>query len=136
VSSHDAYLTFTVAGRRCAVAGSRVIEVLRLEEAAGFSLFDLARFFGAEASRTAPRQCVIVVTAGERVMGLVADEATDVISLSAADFVSVPSFGPRITIPYLSALARTGDVLSLVLDMDQLLTAAHIEAFSTGEVPA
>ncbi len=119
--STEPYLTFEAPGHAFAIAASAVVEVRRYEDAGEIARADVSGVLGGRPTEVGPHTCVIVVTVGGRQTGLIVDEATDFVSLGARDLIARPDFGPRFDVPYLAALARLGDGLSIVLDIDRLL---------------
>jgi chemotaxis signal transduction protein len=99
-----------------AIAASRVVQVVRYEEAGDIPLVDLTHRFNGTPAVIGPRTCLIVI--GE--LAVIADEATDFVTFDA--ILEAPDLGTRIALPYLAALAvgREQEPLSIVLDVDAL----------------
>lgn len=105
-----------------AIPGERIVEVRLHHEAPDFTCVDLSAVMGGPAAEPGPQTCTVLVRRGAagEVIGLVADEATDVVAFARADLVAPPDFGPRVAVPWLAALARTGETFAVVLDVDAL----------------
>ena len=129
MSSDDLQLIFEAGGRRFAIPASRVVEVVRHEDAgAEMLLVDLNEVLGGPATLVGPDNPVVVVrfhSAGDRprCVGFVVDAAVDIVSVPAADLLPPPDLGPNIELHYLSALARSGGALCIVLAVDELMSA-------------
>jgi purine-binding chemotaxis protein CheW len=96
---------------------------------------DLRLKFGLPEIEYGQRTCVIVVQvqgASDRVlMGIIVDGVSEVLNLAAADIENTPDFGEGIETPYLLGMAKAKGRVSILLDIDQVLTTQeiqHIEA--------
>ena len=127
MSSPEVHLLFRAGGRVYAIPGMRVVEIRRHDQASEGSFVDLSSVMGGPAVTPTAQTCTVLVqrSNSQDVIGLVADEATDVVAFAREDLVAPPDFGPRVTTPWLVALARTSGSFAVVLDVDGLL--AHAE---------
>ena len=64
---------------------------------------------------------IIVVTVGEKVVGLVVDAVSDVLEIPAADIRPTPDLGVRADTRFISGMASVGDRLAVLLDIERLL---------------
>ncbi|CUQ67258.1 chemotaxis protein CheW [Candidatus Nitrospira inopinata] len=64
---------------------------------------------------------IIVVVVREKVMGLVVDAVSDVLTIDRQDIQAPPAFGSRVDVSCLSGIAKSGDKLVALLDIDRLL---------------
>lgn len=69
---------------------------------------------------------IIVVTIGSRVMGLVVDAVSDVLNVGEKDIESTPSFGPDVDTSFMTGLAKNGDRLITLLNIDELVGVEEI----------
>jgi purine-binding chemotaxis protein CheW len=139
------YLTLHVGGSEYVIAVRRVRQIVRYVE--GFAVesgvswirgvvtvqgspipvVDLAAKLAAAPSGVTATTCVVVVEAsvqGERIaMGILADDVSQVIGLRAEDIAPPPKLGATVRLEYLRGLARVGERLALLLDVDRLLSA-------------
>lgn len=131
MSSREPYVLFRAGERAYALPGARVVEVMRHAEVGDLPLVDLQQLHGGDASAITWRTCVVVTGvrhAGEALLvGLIADEARDVVMLAADELLAPPDFGPRVALRYLSSLVRDGDRFAIVLDPDGLVTRSDVE---------
>jgi purine-binding chemotaxis protein CheW len=94
----------------------RVIPVVDMREKLGFPPKEYDK-----------RTCIVVVSAvveGQDVMtGVVVDSVSEVASIGAEEIEAPPSFGAGVEVRYLHGLARTGDRVKMLLNIDQILDA-------------
>jgi purine-binding chemotaxis protein CheW len=64
---------------------------------------------------------IIVVTVGTKVMGLIVDGVSDVLNIAAADIQPTPDFGGQVDARFIDGLARAGDKLVVLLDIERVL---------------
>ena len=64
---------------------------------------------------------IIVVTVGSKVMGLVVDAVSDVLNIPTADIQPTPDLGPHVDARYINGMAKAGDKLVVLLDIDRVL---------------
>ncbi|MCA9266070.1 MAG: chemotaxis protein CheW [Planctomycetales bacterium] len=69
---------------------------------------------------------IIVVTIGTRVMGLVVDAVSDVLNVGSEDYEPAPSFGGDVDTSFMTGLAKSGDRLITLLNIDKLVGLADI----------
>lgn len=67
---------------------------------------------------------IIVVTVGPKVVGLVVDAVSDVLNVTAAELAPAPDLGARVDISFLTGLARAGDRLVTLLNVERLIGEA------------
>jgi purine-binding chemotaxis protein CheW len=66
---------------------------------------------------------IIVLTVGAKVMGLVVDAVSDVLNIPHADIQPPPDFGAQVDARYINGMAKAGEKLVVLLDIDRLLGA-------------
>lgn len=69
---------------------------------------------------------VIVVNVGERVVGIVVDGVSDVMTLSPDQIKPAPEFGVALSSDYLSGLGSLDDRMLVLVDIDKLLTSEEM----------
>lgn len=67
---------------------------------------------------------IIVVTVGKRIVGLVVDAVSDVLNVSASEAVPTPEFGGSLDTSFMSGMAKIGDRLVTLLNIEQLVGTA------------
>jgi purine-binding chemotaxis protein CheW len=83
---------------------------------------DLQAKFGSAPPEYGPRSGIIVVQIGERTVGVRATRVTRIAAFSAEQITPVPAFSSKIRTEFLQGLAREGEDLMIVLDIDRLLS--------------
>jgi purine-binding chemotaxis protein CheW len=87
---------------------------------------DLKLKFGMTADGYKKHTCVIVTGFSGGVMGLIVDSVSDVLYIPDKSIASTPSFGTRINTDFIKGMARINDDLSIVLDVDKVLSEADV----------
>lgn len=99
-------------------------------------VIDLSLKFTLPPQEYTDRTCIIVVrtqtSAGDRLMGAIADGVTEVLNISAQDVESSPDFGSGTPAPYLLGMAKVRGKVKLLLDINEVFsTDALIQLEST-----
>lgn len=66
---------------------------------------------------------IVVVRVGTKTVGLVVDAVSDVLDIPADDIQATPDFGPQVDARFISGMARAGDKLVVLLDIEKILGA-------------
>ena len=75
---------------------------------------------------------IIVVKVGARVMGLVVDAVSDVLNIPKPDIQATPDFGAEVDARYINGMAKAGDKLVVLLDIDRVMSGVdEIPALAT-----
>ena len=133
------FLTFTLNGQEFGV------EILRVQEIRNFSqvtpipnmptcirgvmnlrgtvvpMVDLRHKFHMPEIEYTQFTVIIVVNLGAKVAGLVVDAVSDVLNLQDQSIQPAPDFGTGVNTQFIHGLAKSGDNLVTLLDIDQLL---------------
>lgn len=96
-----------------------VVPVMDLREKFNLALTDFDKF-----------TVIVVVTVGTRVVGLVVDAVSDVLNIGDAEIVPTPPLGSGVDTSFLTGMAKAAEKLVLLLDIDQTVGAAGIEALA------
>lgn len=87
------------------------------------------RFEVAEAEDT-DRTCIVVVQvagiSGTTVMGVVVDAVSEVIDVADDDVEATPEFGAGIEADFVLGIAKVGDRVVMMLDIDRVLTSKEV----------
>lgn len=142
------FLTFTLGGEDYGV------EILRVQEIRGFTavtpvpnspayvrgvmnlrgtvvpVFDLRLKFGMPSKEYDRFTVIVVVNVGARVVGLVVDAVSDVLDIAHASIDTSPDLGGEVDTAILQGIARSGDRLVTLLDIDRVVgpETAHVPA--------
>ncbi len=135
------FLTFRLAGEDYGV------EILQVQEIKGYSrvtplpntppevrgvmnlrgtvvpVLDLRTRFGMPGVEPDRFTVVVVVTVGPKVVGLVVDAVSDVLNVAPAELVPPPDLGAGVDVSLLTGMARAGDRLVTLLNIDRLVGA-------------
>lgn len=133
------FLTFQLANEEYG------LEILRVQEIKGYSkitplpntppevrgvmnlrgavvpIIDLRTRFGLPNADYDRFTVIIVVTVGTKVVGLVVDAVSDVLNVAAKEVVPTPDLGAGVDTSYLTGIARNGERLVSLLNIDRLL---------------
>jgi purine-binding chemotaxis protein CheW len=82
---------------------------------------DLRRTLAMPATAYTPFTVIIVVTVKTRVMGLIVDAVSDVLDIARAAIQPTPDFGTQVDARFIHGMARAGDKLVVLLDIDRVL---------------
>jgi purine-binding chemotaxis protein CheW len=121
------------------------IEILRVQEIKGFSritpipntphylkgvmnlrgtvvpVVDLRARFGLPETEYNQFTVIIVVTVGKKVMGLVVDAVSDVLHIVPSEIEAPPELGLGVDTSFMTGMAKAGERLITLLNIDQLL---------------
>lgn len=92
---------------------------------------DLRLRFGLDAVDHPRRTCIIVLQAAGAEFGVVVDSAVELASFPAGSIEDVPDFGAAVDTEYLLGLARQGERVRLLLDVDRALSRHEQAALAT-----
>lgn len=95
-------------------------------------VLDLRKRFGAD---PAPERKIVVVTVGDRLVGLLVDRVTEVTRIEPADLKEAPPMAVGPSSRFLAGLVKTGDRVLLLIDLDQVLAPDEQGALQTFEPP-
>lgn len=137
------FLTFTLQDEEFG------IEILRVQEIKGFTrvtpipnvpacikgvmnlrgtvvpIVDLRSKFHMPSAEYNQFTVIIVVNVGKRVMGLVVDAVSDVLNVQPEAIEGPPDLGAGIDTSFITGMAKSGDHLVTLLDIEQLLSTEH-----------
>ena len=85
---------------------------------------DLRARFGMPVKDYTKFTVIIIVTIADRIYGLVVDAVSDVLNLAGADLEPPPELGDALDTSFMTGIARNGDRLITVLQVDRALGIA------------
>jgi len=133
------YLTFALGDEEYGV------EILKVQEIRGYSaitpipntppwikgvmnlrgtivpVVDLRAKLGMDAAEYNAFTVIIVVTVGRKVMGVVVDAVSDVLNIPRPDIQATPDFGGTVDARFIDGMAKAGDKLVVLLDIETVL---------------
>ncbi len=135
----DQFLTFLLGGEEYGV------QILKVQEIKGYSVItpipntpafikgamnlrgtvvpvvDLRERFGMPVSAYDRFTVIIVVMVGTRIVGLVVDAVSDVLTISGDEIAPPPPLGHGVDTSFMTGMAKSADKLVLLLDIDKVL---------------
>ncbi len=76
---------------------------------------------------------IVVVVVRDRIMGMVVDTVSDVLFISGKDIQLPPALGRKVDVSFISGIARSGENLVTLLDIDRVLTDEEMEQVATAQ---
>ena len=83
---------------------------------------DLRSKFSMQATEYSKFTVIIVVTVGQKVIGLVVDAVSDVLDIPAAEMRVAPDLGTHVDTRFISGMATIGERMTVLLDIERLLS--------------
>jgi purine-binding chemotaxis protein CheW len=97
-------------------------------------VIDLRLRFNMEAAEVSRKTCIIVVqvTKAESsvTMGIVVDEVSEVIEISAAEIEPAPAFGTQVETSFILGMAKTENSVKILLDIDKIMSEGEMAALA------
>jgi purine-binding chemotaxis protein CheW len=143
------YLTFTLGQEEFGV------EILKVQEIKGYSaitpipntpaylkgvmnlhgtiipVVDLRAKFSMAQAEYNQFTVIIVVTVGSKIMGLVVDAVSDVLNIPRTDIQDTPDFGAQVDAEFINGVAKAGEKLVVLLDIDKVLSGEELAALGS-----
>lgn len=143
------YLTFTLGQEEYA------LEILKVQEIKGYSavtpipntpryikgvmnlrgtiipVVDLRSKFSMPEAEYNQFTVIVVVTVGTKIMGLVVDAVSDVLNIPKRDIQETPDFGGQVDARFISGMAKAGEKLVVLLDIERILGGDDMAALGT-----
>ncbi|HEY9110824.1 MAG TPA: chemotaxis protein CheW [Rhodanobacteraceae bacterium] len=89
-------------------------------------IVDLRIKFRLESAEYNANTVVIVVNIGRRVVGIVVDRVSDVMTLTAEQRKPAPEFGVGLPLDYIHGLGDLGERMLILVDIEKLLTSKEM----------
>jgi purine-binding chemotaxis protein CheW len=71
---------------------------------------------------------IVVVSVGDRVLGLVVDAVSDVLNIDENEIIPPPELGSRVDTSFMTGMAKAAESLVLLLDIDAVVSEETITA--------
>jgi purine-binding chemotaxis protein CheW len=84
-------------------------------------VLDLRSKFGMSEAEYTAFTVIIVVKVGAKTMGVIVDGVSDVLNIPKSDIQPTPDFGGTVDAHFMSGMAKAGDKLVALLDIDIVL---------------
>jgi len=125
------------------------VEILKIQEIKGFSaitplpnapayvkgvlnlrgtivpIVDLRKKFGMPEEAYTTFTVIVVVRVQGQVMGFIVDAVSDVLTVTGADIQPTPDLQGQVDTSFLTGLAKAGEKLVILLDIDKVLTTSE-----------
>jgi len=92
---------------------------------------DLRAKFGFPQKEYTPETCIIVVETRHRTMGVIVDTVSEVLDISVTSLEPVPPLGRQVKTDFILGIAKVGESVKLLLDIDRILTIGEMEVLET-----
>jgi len=136
------------------------VEILKIQEIKGFSaitplpnapayvrgvlnlrgtivpIIDLRKKFGMPEEAYTKFTVIVVVQVQGKIMGFIVDAVSDVLTVTGSDIQPTPDLHGQVDTSFLNGLAKAGEKLVILLDIDKVLTAGETAAASQAAVDA
>lgn len=144
------YLTFSLAGEEYGIGILKVKEIIGMmtitpipqtpEHIKGvinlrgkvIPVIDLRLKFGLQAIDYTERTCIIVTEisseANKIAMGIVVDSVSEVLNIKTAEIEDTPSFGSRLDTAYILGMAKIGQSVKILLDIDKAMSGEEMQS--------
>ena len=88
-------------------------------------IIDLRRKFGLDSVEYNQFTAIVVIVVRGRVMGMIVDSVSEVVNIPLSDIQAAPDFGASMSTSMLQGLAKRGDSLITLLDIDTVLLGEY-----------
>ena len=93
-------------------------------------VLDLRLRFGMERMEYTVRTCIIVVeivtASGQVILGIVVDSVSEVLNIKGEEIEQTPDFGTKLSTDYILGMAKIGNSVKMLLDIDRVLGAQDL----------
>ncbi len=97
-------------------------------------VIDLRLRFGMETAEVSRKTCIIVVQVAKAetsvTMGIVVDEVSEVLEISAEEIEPAPGFGTQVETSFILGMAKTENAVKILLDIDKIMSEGEMEALA------
>lgn len=94
---------------------------------------DLRLKFGMSEGEPTASRCIIVVLIGEAEMGIIVDNVSEVLEISADEIEETPSFGVDVDTCFILGMGKVEEKIAILLDIDKVLTEREVAALAGAE---
>jgi purine-binding chemotaxis protein CheW len=94
-------------------------------------IVDLRTKFGMAKVEATMFTVIVVVVVRDRVMGIVVDAVSDVLDIATKDIQPPPNFGVKVDTSFIYSMAKSGDRLITLLDIDRVLSLGELDHAAT-----
>ena len=91
-------------------------------------VFDLRLKLGMPAVEATDQTCIIVVSLDDIETGVIVDRMLEVLDIPEGDIEDAPSFGVAVETASILGMGKTGEKVTVLLDIDQVLSLGDVAA--------
>lgn len=99
---------------------------------------DLRLKFGMAGVESTERTCIIVVEISalnnKIAMGIVVDSVSEVLNIKASEIENTPSFGANLDTAYILGMAKSGQGVKILLDIDKVMSDEEISGLNAESI--
>ena len=95
-------------------------------------VMDLRNRFGMSAPEAGAASCIVVAFIEDMEVGLIVDGVSEVMEIAPANIQETPSFGHALDVRFISGIGTAGDKVTILLDVDKVLTDEEVRSLATG----
>jgi purine-binding chemotaxis protein CheW len=88
---------------------------------------DLRLKFSMNEVEATEETCIIVAHVGEREIGVLVDQVSEVQDIAGGEIEDSPSFGDDVATDFILGMGKVGERVTILLDINQVLMASEIE---------
>lgn len=90
-------------------------------------IFDLRRRFGGRKTETTKMHVIIIVAVGDRMLGILVDTVSDILTVATDEIRKVPKMDRRVDDEYLSGLVTVKERMVALLDVEKLFDTRTLD---------
>ncbi|HYE73898.1 MAG TPA: chemotaxis protein CheW [Blastocatellia bacterium] len=91
---------------------------------------DLRLKFGLPSIEYTDKTCIIVVEVGHIEMGIIVDRVSEVLNIASHEIEDAPSFGISVNTDFIHGLGKSGQRVTILLDISKVLTTEETSALT------
>lgn len=95
------------------------------------TVMDTRKRFGLDQKESDDSTRIVIIEAGEQVVGILVDSVAEVVYLKQSDIESAPQVGNNESSRYIQGVANRDEGLLILVDIDKLLTDEEWKEFSS-----
>lgn len=150
------YLTFSLAGEEYGIGILKVKEIIGMIAITAvpqtpphvkgvinlrgkvIPVIDLRLKFTLPAMDYTERTCIIVIEIakerGHILIGILVDSVSEVLNIKSGDIEDTPNFGTRLNTDFILGMAKAGDKIKILLDIDRVMSSDEVAALENTTV--
>ncbi|MGD9546879.1 MAG: chemotaxis protein CheW [Candidatus Krumholzibacteriia bacterium] len=90
-------------------------------------VIDLRLKFGMDEVPPTEETCIIVAHVGDKEIGILVDQVSEVLDIDAGQIEPPPEFGPQVDTEFILGMGKNGEKVTILLDIDRVLETEEVE---------